>query len=193
MWLFALALSAAGGPLVDAIEADVGNHSVAMPFGHLARTGPLHPAGGLAAEHVWAGGEVLTLAQQVRIGGVRQGFLGTSATLGTAVLARVTAPVGPVAELGLGLGALSTWPVRERLTWDEQQGSYRPGSHPAQLGLSFGFDLGLGFDLSRVSALPLTPMLRYRWFAQSPFLPGLPLGPQGIVSLGLRWTLGGKR
>jgi hypothetical protein len=165
---------------------ELGNHSVAFPFGHMSRLTPLHPAVAVTTEHVWLEHGALQLAQQARLGVIRQGFLGTSVVLGTDLWARLYHPRGPGAELGLGLGASDSWRARQGLDWDEDAGTYTPSADTGRLGLVAGVWLGLGWKLG-----PVTPALQYRWFVQSPFLPGIPLGPQGILGVAVRCELGG--
>ncbi len=183
--------SALADPFLDAVVLDVGDHAVALPFGHLPVQGPLGPALDAGVEHRWVEGGAFALAQDARLGAFDHVLFGTSATLGTDLLARVTLPAGPTAEAGLGVGGSYAWRAREVLAWDEEAGTYAPAADPGRPGLTAGFVLGLGYDLGEVTAAPLAVQLRYQWFVQGPFLPALPLGPQGILSVGLRWTVGG--
>ena len=176
---------------VDAAVLDVGDHAVALPFGHLPVQGPLGPAVDAGIEHRWVDGGAFVLAQDARIGAFDHVLFGTSATLGTDLLARVTLPQGPTAEAGLGVGGSYGWRAREVLAWDETAATYTPAADLGRPGFTTGFVLGAGYDLGEVTTAPVALQLRYQWFVQTPFLPALPLGPQGILSVGLRWTFGG--
>lgn len=183
--IFAAALAAEAAPFVRAVELDVGQHSIAMPFSHLGRVSPFDPAVSVAAEHPWVRAGAFTLAQQARVGFAAHSFLGHTALVGTDLLARVTLPAGPMAELGLGVAATDEWGARPVLDRDGE--SYVPEADRGSLGAAVGAQLGLGFAVGRV-----TPLVQYRWYAQTPFLPALPVGPHSTLSLGVRWSFGGE-
>lgn len=177
--------------LVDAVAVEVGNHSVAMPFGQLGRVSPIYPSVALSAEHRWVDRGVFDLAQDLRLGVRRHGVFGTSAVLGIDLIARFTASAGPTAEVGVGVGAADHWRAREVLAWDEEAGTWTPAPDRGRLGASFGFGLGVGVDLSRFTDAPVTALVAYRWSLDTGFLPALPLGPHGTLGFALRWSFGG--
>jgi hypothetical protein len=182
--IFAAAVAAQAAPFVRAVELDVGQHSIATPFAQLARVSPFDPAVSLAAEHPWVRAGAFTLAQQARVGFAAHSFTGHTALVGTDLLARVTLPAGPMAELGLGVAAVDTWRSQVLVRDGE---SYVPATDKGALGAALGAQLALGFELGRV-----TPLVQYRWYAQTPFLPALPVGPHSNLSLGVRWSFGGE-
>jgi hypothetical protein len=53
------------------------------------------------------------------------------------------------------------------------------------------FGVAVGYDFGRVTEVPLAVALDYEWIAQTPYMPGIAVGPQGILSLTFRWSLGG--
>ena len=190
MWTLLLLGDLARAGVVDAVGLDLANHSIAMPFDHLGRLTPIHPALFVRAEHRWLGGEWLGLHQDVHAGGFHD-FFGTSAMLGTDLLGRVTAPFGLTGEAGIGLGVSHTFRARQVLAWDEEEATYAPATDLGRPGITGGFGLGLGYDFGRLTRTPVTVLISYDWFGQSPWLPAIPVGPQGAFGIGLRWALGG--
>ena len=89
---------------------------------------------------------------------------------------------------GLALGVSDTFrgPV---LRWNGQE--YESVTDSGQLGITGGFEFGVGYDLARVADLPVTVHLDYFWYAAIPWLPAVPLGPQSTLSVGVRVALGG--
>jgi hypothetical protein len=178
-------------PFVDAVHAGFGNHSVAMPFGHLGRFAPFYPAAEIGAEHVWIHRGVFDLAQSAGVGGWHHEVMGTAATLGTDLAARVTTGPGVLAEGSLGLGLSHTWRARPIVAWDEDRATYVPASDPGLTAMMGTFGVAVGYDFGRVTDVPLAVALDYEWIAQTPYMPGIAVGPQGILSLTFRWSLGG--
>ena len=176
---------------VDAAQVEVGNMSLALPFGQLTRFDPYYPAAFVGAEHRWLDKRVVDVAQVARFGGFRHGLFGTSMMLGTDTMVRATTGFGLAPEGGLGITVSDQWRAREVLRWDDDDGTYAPSNDPGTLGVTLGFTIGLGLDLSELSGPPLTPYLAYRWFVQTPFLPALAVGPQGCTNIGIRWAFGG--
>jgi hypothetical protein len=177
--------------VVDAVEVDVANHSVAMPFDHLGRTTPLHPALFVRAEHHWLGGRVLGLHQDLHLGGFHDPLMGTSAMFGTDLTGRATASFGLMGEASLGLGVSHSFRARPVLKWNDEDKTYAPATDFGRPGITGGFGLGLGYDFRRLTRTPMTLLVTYDWFGQSPWLPAIPVGPQGALGVGIRWTLGG--
>jgi hypothetical protein len=178
-------------PFVDAVQVGFGNHSVAMPFGQLGRFVPFYPAVEVGAEHLWVDQGVFDLAHAASVGVWHHDFMGTSATVGTDLAARFTASKGPLAQASLGLGYSHAWRARPVLKWDDDEGTYLPAPDRGRPGFFGGLGLAAGFDFGRVTDVPLAVCLDYAWFVQTPYMPGIDVGPQGILSLTFRWTFGG--
>jgi hypothetical protein len=177
-------------PFVDAVQLGIGNHSVAMPFGQLGRFSPFYPAFELGAEHRWVSRGVFDLAHAASVGSWHHRYMGTSATLGTDLAARFTAPQGPLAQASLGAGLTYSWRSRPVVAWDEAQETYVPSGDPGRAGFMAALGLAVGYDFGRVTDAPLAVSIDYVWLAQTPYLPGIDVGPQGILSLTVRWSFG---
>ena len=55
----------------------------------------------------------------------------------------------------------------------------------------FSFALGVGYDFGRQTETPIAAFLRYQWFGLAPGMPDLPVIPQALVHVGVRFDLGG--
>jgi hypothetical protein len=187
--LFWLWIALAEAAPIDAIEASIGDQSVALPFGNVWPHGGVNPAVTLGVEHRWADGERLDVLTPVRAGAHLHPTIGNAARLGTGIAARWT-PGIPVLEAGLDVGTHYVFRPRPTLAFDEDTGTYAPSGDPGRPTLVFGFGGAAGVDLEPVAGVPATVLLGYRWFAQTPFLPAVSVGPQSTLSVGVRWDLG---
>ncbi|MEN0066751.1 MAG: hypothetical protein AAGA48_31760 [Myxococcota bacterium] len=186
-----LASVAGAAPFIDAVEVEVGDHSVAFPFQNVVPRAPLRPAVTVGGQHLWLDRR-FDVVQSVRVGGHAHPTAGNAIRLTTDLDLRWASGVGPVVEAGLGLGLHHV--VRQRPILEQTT----PGNYEARRGLGrpnlvLGAGVAAGFDLGDVSKAPLTILVDYHWWAQTGFLPSLPLGPQGTLSIGLRATLGSGR
>lgn len=180
---------AAAEPFVDAVEVEVGDHSVGFPFQNLAPETPLRPAVTVAAQHLWIDRRIDVLSA-LRIGGHAHPALGNAVRLVTDFDVRLPTGVGPVFEAGLSGGLHHVVRQRPVLVWDAEVEDYVERASRGRPTLALGFGVAAGFDLGDVSDVPLTVLVDYHWWAQTGFLPALPVGPQGTLSIGLRAALG---
>jgi len=189
MVLFTALGLAQAGP-IDAVELQVGDRSVAPPFGNVVPRGTVRPALRAIVETPGLTGPHLTLRPAGYVGGHVHPNAGSGWRIGAELIGRATAGPGPFAELRLGLGAVHA--LRGvALAFDD--GVYREGVDPGRLGAELGFGLGAGVDLSRRTALPLALTVTYRWMGQTAWLPVIPVGPMSELGLGARWIVGGAR
>ena len=171
------------------LDVMVGDHSVAFPFGNVG-PGLIHPALSVGIEHAPVERGSFSLVHGVRAG-VRTHLTGGNAVdLITDLRPRWSPAFGLVADTGLTLGVSDTFRGKV-LAWDGEE--YRQVTDSGQLGVTAGFEFGVGYDLARVAHLPVTVHLDYAWYAAIPWLPAVPLGPQATVSLGVRVALGGDQ
>ncbi|MBX2799980.1 MAG: hypothetical protein KTR31_20030 [Myxococcales bacterium] len=183
------AATAAAAPVIDALDVEIGDHSVSVPPHNLVPQWPLRPALTLGAQHVWAGQRV-QLVQTARLGGHAHPTLGNAVRLVTELDLRWAHRSGLVAEAGLGGGAHLVFRQRPVLTRDPESGTYqaaRDGGRPTGV---LGAGIALGFDVAKVSDVPLTVLLDAHLWAQTGFLPALSVVPTSTLSLGLRVPLG---
>lgn len=174
--------------VVDAVEVVVGDHSVGPPFGNVVPRAVVRPVLGVAAERAWVAGRHAALLQSVRVSGYQSPNVGSGWRASTELSGRFTAGPGPFVEPSLAVGVADNW-WADALRFDEASGAYVAAADPGRLGATVGFGIGAGFDLGRRTSVPLALVLAYRWFAQTAWLPVVPVAPKAELTVGVRWTL----
>lgn len=182
-WL-ALALA---GP-VDTLELSVGDHSVAPPFGNIWPRGAVRPTVLAGVGHLWVDTPAFDLVPAARGGIFVHPHAGSGWRLGPELAARVTAPFGPFLDTNVGIGVAHTMHGMGLRPTDD--GGYEPARDPGRLGATLGFGLGTGFDLTRVSDVPLAVVVDYRWYGLVGWLPAVGVGPMADLTVGVRWFVG---
>ena len=188
MLLFAGWCADARAAVVDAVEVTVGDHSIGPPFGNVVPRAVVRPVVGAAAERAWVAGRHAALLQSVRLSGWQSPNVGSGWRASTELTGRLTAGLGPFVEPSLAVGVADNW-WADALRFDEVSGTYAAAADPGRLGATFGFGIGAGVDLGRRTSIPLALTLGYRWFAQTAWLPVVPIAPKAELTIGVRWTL----
>ncbi len=117
-------------------------------------------------------------------------YVGPALTATT--LVRATAHVGVQAEAGLGVGYHHTiyvgpvYAVDSAGTWGQVPNLGLPNLVAPIVRL------GVGYDLSAVTPLPLTVFARWEAGLELPYLLGLGIAPRAVGVIGVRLTGGGR-
>jgi len=171
-----------------ALRADAFTEGAAIPFTRLTGSG-FNPGAALGLEWRWLEREILTVYQTGYATGFLHGTVERGLLVGTEVGLRATARFGLAVELGVGaayMHAFSASPVYRK----DESGGYVQVRDWGRPRFSPTTALGIGFDFSRVSSLPLAVFVQYGSFSEIPYSrTQFPVLPHVTLGMSVRHTL----
>jgi len=155
---------------------------------------PASPQGAVGTELQLVRRRIFSLELGLELGAYAQRQFARGITLDTALMPRWTAPFGLYGDLGLIVGGQASrvpGVVYRAEAGERLEASKAPITLAARLGLG----VHLGYDFGRTTQAPVRLFLRYRQFAQAPFMPGNDLPAMGVAEFGagIAVSLGGWR
>ena len=178
--------SARANPQAWPVTIEIGQRALALPGG--VSFSHANPAFVVGTEYVWADGWAGALQQTLRLGWLTSEALDNGLLVATETTYRYAWRFGLFAGIGLGLGYLHGFHPRAIYRRDSA-GRYERATdwgRPTGVG---SIVQAIGFDLSRQTSLPVAIDLRYQFFLQTPFVGDLPVAPQSILAVGLRFDV----
>ncbi len=173
------------------VSVAVFNHSYALPLRDMGRLAPLHPGISGGSEFNLTRGRFGALAVGGELGWFRSAPIQTAWFLNADLVYRSTASFGPFVTLLLGPGYLHSFSTRQ--VFEQRGDGYVEATDwgSSHLTLSLGF--GAGFDFGKVTELPCSLFIRYRFSPQIPGFIGAPALPNALLQLGARYEFGAAR
>jgi hypothetical protein len=169
------------------VSASLINHTWAFPFQQVFRIKPFYPGGVAGTEYVYKENKRSRLFQTLNLGFFLNKTTGSAVFLASDFGYRYTTKFGVFADVSLGLGYLHAFYPRKIYRQNEQNEYVKVhdiGKPVVMVSTSFS----LGYDCSKKTSLPLSPFIKYQWFAQYPYFELIPIRPNGILHLGLRYN-----
>lgn len=149
------------------LELSFFNHASSSPFDSTILD-ILHPGFSLGTEYTYKEGRFGKFFQGLSLGYFYHEIIAKGFFLQTTGGYRYTTGFGLFGDLSLGLGYLLYFHPGEVFKLNDQ-GEYEPAKSPGRSALMISFSLGVGYDFSRKSGLPLSVFIRYQPFGQTPY------------------------
>jgi hypothetical protein len=128
----------------------------------------LHPGFSLGTEYTYKEGRFGKFYQGLNFGYFYHEIIAKGFFIQTTGGYRHTTGFGLFGDLSIGLGYLVYFHPGEVFKLNDQ-GEYETAKSPGKSALMLSFSIGLGYDFSRKTRLPLSIFIRYQPFAQTPY------------------------
>lgn len=170
------------------IALSVTSHSWAFPLTDLFRLNPYYPGLNVNTEYYYRKRAKHKLFQTAEIGGFLNNSSGSAFYLNSNFGYRFTAKFGLMLDVSLGLGYFHGFHPRTIYTQDSD-GTFSKVKDKGIPSLSANFATGLGYDLSKVSNIKMTPFIRYQWIASTSYWSMIGIRPNGLLHLGIQISI----
>lgn len=168
------------------VSLSVINQSWAFPQKKVFRMKPFYPGLVFGTEYSYKEGKRGRLLQSANFGFFINNVTGSCLFLHSDFVYRYTFNFGLFADVSLGLGYVHAFYPREifRQNDENEYVKVRDTGKPA---IMVSNSFSLGYDFSRKMNKPIALYLRYQWFAQYPYFELIPIRPNGVLHVGLRY------
>ena len=168
------------------VSLSIINQSWAFPQKKIFRMKPFYPGLVFGTEYSYKEGKRGRLFQSANLGFYVNNITGSCLFLQSDLAYRFTLNLGLFTDVSLGLGYVHAFYPREIFRQNKENGyvKVRDTGKPA---IMVSNSFSLGYDFTKRTGLHFAPFIKYQWFAQYPYFELIPVRPNGILHVGLRY------
>jgi len=167
------------------LNISIGNHAVGFPFENLFAA--FNPSISVGTERKLNKSKKHQLIASSNLGFIRNKVIGNTITFDINIGYRYTSRFGIYTETHLGLGAINQFHPNDIYTLTETGNKYEKVSNSGTFSNLTGLRMGIGYDLSRRSRVPLSVGLSHNFFIQTPYfdVANFPIMPQSTTNISI--------